>query len=355
MNGLALNFNNVQFDIVDSVGQVWLKATQIGVALGYADDKAVQRLYARNADEFTESMTGVVNLTTPSGKQESRVFSLRGCHLLAMFARTTIAKQFRKWVLDILDKETQSAIDPNDLITQTLSQISKGNRKLYMSMYNGLIRHFGVYRISDIPASDCAKAIEVMRVYANEWELKNSVRPQLKLNDGYNFFVVKDGVPIYQKVINGDSSDITPAMLNDQPILLEHIKQVIGEFIGKASLPPPKNNDSLLEVMQSVEMMQGDVDYWQVRDALKVLVALFENCVSYSQSRPMLILLETVDRMMMRLWTMINEAHFLALMLQGSTKANKPLTIRDMDKVSKIISMLGRNLMTLQIPKYQPL
>ena len=33
-----------------------------------------------------------------------RIFSLRGCHLLAMFARTPIAKQFRRWVLDVLDK-----------------------------------------------------------------------------------------------------------------------------------------------------------------------------------------------------------------------------------------------------------
>ena len=64
--------------------------------------------------------------------------------------------------------------------------------------------------------------------------------PAQKLKDGYNFFVVKDGVPIYQKVINGDSSNITPAMISNQPILLEHIKQVIGEFIGKTALPPPK-------------------------------------------------------------------------------------------------------------------
>ena len=34
-----------------------------------------------------------------------RVFSLRGAHLLAMFARTPKAKEFRRWVLDILDCE----------------------------------------------------------------------------------------------------------------------------------------------------------------------------------------------------------------------------------------------------------
>lgn len=183
--------------------------------------------------------------------------------------------------------------------------------------------------------------------------LWKSDSPAQKLNDGYNFFVVKDGVPIYQKVINGDSSNITPAMISNQPILLEHIKQVIGEFIGKTALPPPKNNDSLATVMQSVEIMQGDVDYWQVRDALKTLIATLENHLPYNQVRPVVILLEVVERMMMRLWTMIDEANFLALMLQGSAKDNKPLTTRDMDKVSKIISLLGRNLMTLQMPKYQ--
>lgn len=50
-------------------------------------------------------MTGVVNLTTPSGTQATRVFSLRGAHLIAMFSRTPVAKEFRRWVLDILDRE----------------------------------------------------------------------------------------------------------------------------------------------------------------------------------------------------------------------------------------------------------
>lgn len=103
----ALSFNDIRFDVVDWAGKVWLKAIEIGRALGYADDKAVQRIYARHSDEFSSEMTGVVNLTTPSGKQNARVFSLRGAHLLAMFARTKVAKAFRKWVLDVLDREVQ--------------------------------------------------------------------------------------------------------------------------------------------------------------------------------------------------------------------------------------------------------
>ena len=106
MNTLA--FHNTQFDIVDRNGQPWLRATQIGLALDYADGKAIQRIYARHKDEFTDAMTGVVKLTTPNGEQEARIFSLRGAHLLAMFARTKVAKEFRHWALDVLEGEAEA-------------------------------------------------------------------------------------------------------------------------------------------------------------------------------------------------------------------------------------------------------
>ncbi|HBQ7137046.1 BRO family protein [Klebsiella pneumoniae] len=100
-----LSFHNTNFSYMEMGGQVWLTAAEVGQALEYADDKAVQRIYSRHADEFTAQMTGGGKLTTPSGKQEARVFSLRGAHLVAMFARTPKAKEFRRWVLDILDRE----------------------------------------------------------------------------------------------------------------------------------------------------------------------------------------------------------------------------------------------------------
>lgn len=100
-----LTFHITSFAYMEMGGHIWLTAAEVGQALEYADDKAVQRIYSRHADEFTTQMTGVVKLTTPSGKQDSRVFSLRGAHLVAMFARTPKAKEFRRWVLDILDRE----------------------------------------------------------------------------------------------------------------------------------------------------------------------------------------------------------------------------------------------------------
>lgn len=100
-----LNFQGIHLQPVENIDETWLTASQIGYALQYADDKAVQRIYSRHADEFTEKMTGVVKVTTPYGDQMTRAFSLRGAHLIAMFARTDVAKEFRRWVLDILDRE----------------------------------------------------------------------------------------------------------------------------------------------------------------------------------------------------------------------------------------------------------
>ncbi|MGY5366582.1 P22AR C-terminal domain-containing protein [Enterobacter oligotrophicus] len=100
-----LTFHNTNFSYMEMAGQIWLTSSEVGEALGYSDDKAIHRLYRKHADEFTVNMTGVVKVTTPGGVQDSRVFSLRGAHLMGMFSRTTVAKEFRRWVLDILDRE----------------------------------------------------------------------------------------------------------------------------------------------------------------------------------------------------------------------------------------------------------
>ena len=101
----ALSFQSVVFDVIQQNQQPWVRGIQIGYALGYPNPRqSIAKLYDSHADEFTAAMTAVVTLPTEGGPQETRIFSLRGCHLLAMFARTPVAKQFRRWVLDVLDK-----------------------------------------------------------------------------------------------------------------------------------------------------------------------------------------------------------------------------------------------------------
>ena len=101
----SLCFNDFTFSPVIRNNQPWFRSSELARALGYRDENSVRRLYERNADEFTENMTQVVeNFDTVNLTVRVRIFSLRGCHLLAMFARTPVAKAFRRWVLDVIEK-----------------------------------------------------------------------------------------------------------------------------------------------------------------------------------------------------------------------------------------------------------
>ncbi|WP_271105869.1 Bro-N domain-containing protein [Pseudomonas tohonis] len=115
----SLSFHNTQFEVVDRNGAPWLQARQIGAALGYAREDAINKIYERNADEFTTEMTSNVKLTLKGQQREVRIFSLRGAHLLAMFARTKVAKEFRHWVLDVLEgvAEAPHSSRPKQILT----------------------------------------------------------------------------------------------------------------------------------------------------------------------------------------------------------------------------------------------
>lgn len=176
-----LVFQQMTLPALERDDGLWLRATDLARALGYPREDNVSRLYRRHADEFTDSMTRLVQLPRAMGfgdrngpqtpeetegptatpnwapvpeetegrlttqncvvnpdelatelepqngvpilktqdarnplksshnatsefrTERVRIFSLRGCHLLAMFARTPVAKAFRRWVLDVLD------------------------------------------------------------------------------------------------------------------------------------------------------------------------------------------------------------------------------------------------------------
>lgn len=102
----TLMFRNTVLETIAHNGQIWFTSAELAKALEYADPKAVSGLYNSNEDEFAMGMSQVVESTTSGNyRKKTRIFSLRGAHLVAMFARTPVAKEFRKWVLDILDRE----------------------------------------------------------------------------------------------------------------------------------------------------------------------------------------------------------------------------------------------------------
>ena len=188
MSSLALSFNEVNFTPVQQNGQIWLKTSELAEALGYSDQSGVTRIYSRNDDEFTQAMSCSVKLTEKGQSREIRVFSLRGCHLIAMFSKTDIAKQFRKWVLDILDREvlgkqieSRQSVSPEQqaLLHEIVARRSKGERKIFAEMWSRHNRHFKIARYSQLLAIHFPEAIH----YLETMDIKAKAEKQeVKIN-----------------------------------------------------------------------------------------------------------------------------------------------------------------------------
>ena len=94
----SLCFNDFTFSPVTHQNSLWIRAVELARALGYSGEEMVSRLYRRNADEFTPDMTQLIEIVAEGqnglprklSSGRARIFSLRGCHLLAMFARTPV-------------------------------------------------------------------------------------------------------------------------------------------------------------------------------------------------------------------------------------------------------------------------
>lgn len=162
----TLSFQNTALTPIVLNNQIWLSSTELAAALGYKQADSVTRIFNRNSDEFTQKMTQVidnphtVNLTV-------RIFSLRGCHLIAMFARTDVAKIFRKWVLDILDKEVGNPVIEEPTITIEQQQAIKDavlrkaerDKRTYQSVYREFYNTFDIPRYQELPLSKFDEAL----------------------------------------------------------------------------------------------------------------------------------------------------------------------------------------------------
>lgn len=169
----SLCFNDFTFSPVTRDNQPWFKSSEIARALGYAREDTLSRLYDRNADEFTENMTQVVeNLDTVNLTVRVRIFSLRGCHLLAMFARTPVAKAFRRWVLDVIEQYgdrvpvahpvrlNEAPISPEQraelklIVDAKAGMVTKAvQRRAYKEIWARFNRHFHIAEYKQLPCS----------------------------------------------------------------------------------------------------------------------------------------------------------------------------------------------------------
>lgn len=156
MSSLALTFNNSPISTINHNSQIWLTSVELAKALDYAHENAVTKIYNRYKDEFTDSMSTILPSTQIGSHGDSsgvqRIFSLRGCHLLAMLSRTKIAKEFRKWVLDILDNQLSS--NPLQLEPKTKKALPNGLTLEQQDCIKALVRQ----RVAELPKDKQAKA-----------------------------------------------------------------------------------------------------------------------------------------------------------------------------------------------------
>lgn len=128
MNELTFKSQRIIPVIVNNLP--FLRVPQIEGALNYRSGKFLQ-IYNRHADEFTPDMSFLTTVDTAGGKQQVRVFSLRGCHLLAMFSKTPVAKEFRRWVLDLIERHNQQ-VKPVTVAEHTRS-LPSGKKEIVLS------------------------------------------------------------------------------------------------------------------------------------------------------------------------------------------------------------------------------
>lgn len=179
-----LCFNDFTFSPVTRDSQPWFKPSELARALGYANDNYVTRLYRRNEDEFSSDMTQLIENSAEiqfGSEGRSRIFSLRGCHLLAMFARTPVAKAFRKWVLDVIEQygDRVPVEQPVTLNDELISAAERAELKLIvdakLSTYPAAVqgkaraeiwakhnRHFRIAEYSQLPARLMPEAREFL-------------------------------------------------------------------------------------------------------------------------------------------------------------------------------------------------
>ena len=165
----TLTFQNTTLSVINQNNQTFLTSSDLGSALQYANPlQAINKLYNSNADEFTPEMTELVEMQTAGGLQKVRIFSLRGAHLIAMFARTKIAKAFRKWVLDVLDEEVKksTALLPSTITPEQQQAIQSAVQQAHhrtglhwQEIYRQLKAMFHIAKYDQLPQDQYGNAM----------------------------------------------------------------------------------------------------------------------------------------------------------------------------------------------------
>ena len=294
----SLCFQSVEFDVIPQNSQPWVRGYQIGTALGYGEnaDVSIRKLYTRHAEEFTPAMTAVVTLPTEGGPQETRIFSLRGCHLLAMFARTPVAKAFRRWVLDVIEQYgdrvpvahpvtlNDAPISPEQRAELKLIVDSKAGmvpkavqRRAYKEIWTRFNRHFHIAEYKQLPCSRMDEARDFllsMQVNAGKIE----ALPQAALPSPFAAHPVIDEKPFLEFIEEIQAAhEEVKRLLSPLRRNAARLTRILGEQIStRANIPTYIRSKMIAEgiidalyVSSDVAMRQGLISTVTILDEVE--------------------------------------------------------------------------------------
>ncbi|EHU1903027.1 MULTISPECIES: Bro-N domain-containing protein [Acinetobacter calcoaceticus/baumannii complex] len=248
MSSLALSFNDVNFSPVQHNNQIWLTASELAKALGYAKSDAVTQIYERNKDEFNSEMTLTLKLSVKgfgngNSLKETRIFNPRGCHLITFFARTSVAKQFRKWVLDVLDKEIGAPVakthkSEREPLTNAVNLLVAKTKHLnYSDAYKLVHQRFNVQHIDEIPYDVIPVAVEyvhhLIAMYSNAEKYKDTEPHIHTVLRDKNVQFLMWYVPILAKFIK---NEISPALIAIQSSYAGRLFSLAQESVTHANV-----------------------------------------------------------------------------------------------------------------------
>ena len=269
----ALTFNDVTLSPISHQNSLWIRAVELAHALGYAQENSVSRIYRSNSDEFTPDMTQVIEISDGADSAlstKARIFSLRGCHLVAMFARTPVAKAFRRWVLDVLDKldaeqhAVSSSPTPDDFTgTMSITPSTTEDRKPLRALVGSWAQ------VSGLPFAACWNQLKAAFNLANIKEL-----PQEWIPDALAWVQAKiDALPAPAPATAPLTTPL-PAPTDDAEghlaAIREHIRQIHRHeealfLLARKALPPVRTAQDMysparrtgLNALQSMEDCSG--------------------------------------------------------------------------------------------------
>ena len=273
---MALTFNDVTLSPISHQNNLWIRAVELAHALGYAQENSVSRIYRSNSDEFTPDMTQVIEIFDGADSAlstKARIFSLRGCHLVAMFARTPVAKAFRRWVLDVLDKldaeqhAASSSPTPDDFTgTLSITPSTTEDRKPLRALVGSWAQ------VSGLPFAACWNQLKAAFNLANIKEL-----PQEWIPDAIDWVQKRiDALPAPAPATALPASPSSPTDDAEGHLaaIREHIRQIHRHeeslfLLARKALPAVRKPGDMyspalrtgLTAFQSMEDCAGALDY----------------------------------------------------------------------------------------------